>query len=181
MADSDSNGTDRKRPAPPPLEFLKPGETQAPPPEPQQPVAWVTRPEDYQRPAYPAGPAPPRQVTAGRGRLAIVAGIVLLLAGAFGIAAVVYASLTPIPVGDYLNLTSNPSAYTINQICAIIVIWAQAAAVLGGIMALQRMNWKLTLVCAIFAVLTIGFTFEASFLGMLGFILVVMSRKEFLS
>lgn len=181
MADSDSGDADRKRPQPPPLEFLKPGETQAPPPEPQRPVAWVTRPEDYQRPTYPQGPAPPRAMAPGRGRLTLVAGIVLLLAGALGIAAVVYASLTPIPVSDYVNLTGDPTTYTVNQICAIIVIWAQAAAVLGGIMALQRMNWKLTLVCAIFAMLTVGFTFEASFLGMLGFILVVMSRKEFVS
>lgn len=180
MADSDSDGAGKKRQEPPPLEFLKPGESQAPPQEPQQPVAWVTRPEDYQRPTYPAGPAPPRQVPTGSGRLAKIAGIVLLLAGAFGIASVLAASLTPMPLSDYVNVSGNPTNYAFNQICGIIVIWAQAAAVLGGIMALQRMNWKLTLVCAIFAMLTIGFIFEASFLGMVGFILVVMSRKAFL-
>jgi hypothetical protein len=180
MADTDS-GADKKRQEPPPIEFLKPGEAQTPPPQPQQPVAWVTRPEDYQRPAYAQGPAPPRQLPQGTGRLARIAGVILLLAGAFGIAAVVFASLTPLPVPDYVNLSKDATTYAVNQVCGIIVIWAQALAVLGGIMALQRMNWKLTLVCAIFAMLTIGFTYEASFLGMVGFILVVMSRKEFLS
>lgn len=181
MADSDSNDAGKKRQEPPPLEFLKPGETQTPPQEPQQPVAWVTRPEDYQRPSYPQGPAPPRQVPQGSGRLARIAGIVLLLAGAFGVASVVYLSLTPLSVPAYINATSDPTSYAVNQICAIIVIFAQAGAILGGIMALQRMNWKLTVVCAILAMLTLGFTFEASFLGMIGFILVIMSRKEFLS
>ncbi len=181
MADSDSSGTDKKRQEPPPIEFLKPGETQAPPPETQQPVAWVTRPEDYQRPAYPQGPAPPRQQAQGRGRMALFAGIVLILAGVFGVAAVIYQSLTPISVANYTSLIADPATYLLNQICGIIVIFAQAAALLGGIMALQRLNWKLTLVCAILAMLTIGFTFEASFLGMIGFILVVMARREFLS
>lgn len=181
MADSDSGDTDKKRPQPPPIEFLKPGETQAPPPQPQQPVAWVTRPEDYQRPSYPQGPAPPRQQAPGRRRLSLFAGIVLVLAGGFGLAAVLWQSLTPISVANYTTLIADPATYMLNQVCGIIVIFAQAAALLGGVMALQRMNWKLTLVCAIFAMLTVGFTFEASFLGMLGFILVVMSRKEFLS
>ena len=181
MADTDSGGTDKKRQEPPPLEFLKPGEAQTPPPQPQQPVAWVTRPEDFQKPAYPQGPAPPRQGAEGSGRRARLAGIVLLLAGVFGIAGVLSASLTPMPLPDYANISNDTGLYMLNQVCGIVVIWAQAAAILGGVMALQRLNWKLTLVCAILATLTIGFTYEASFLGMVGFILVVMSRKEFLS
>jgi len=43
------------------------------------------------------------------------------------------------------------------------------------------MNWKLTLVCASLAILTLGFTFEASLLGLIGLILVIVSRREFLS
>ncbi len=181
MADSDSSGTDRKRQQPPPIEFLKPGETQAPPQEPQQAVAWVTRPEDYQRPSYTQGPAPTRPMPQGTGRMARIAGVVLILAGIFGIAAVLWNGLTPMSVANYTSLASDPGTYAINQVCGIIVIFAQAGALLGGIMALQRLNWKLTLVCAILAMLTLGFTFEASFLGMVGFILVVMSRKDFYS
>ena len=181
MAESDSDAPARKREQPPPIEFLKPGEAQTPPPQPQQPVAWVTRPEDFQRPTYPQAPAPPRPVPLGTGRLPRVAGIVLLLAGIFGLAAAVYQGLTPMSVANYTKLASDPTTYAVSQTCGIIVIFSQAAALLGGIMALQRLNWKLTLVCAVLAMLTIGFTYEASFLGMVGFILVVMSRKEFLS
>lgn len=176
MAD-DTRAQDKKRPAPPPLEFLKPGETQSPPAAQQAPAAWVTRPEDFQRPTYTVGPAPPR--AASTGRFGLVAGVLLLLAGGFGIAAVVSASLTPIPASDYANLTRDAATYVTNQICSLIVIWAQAAAILGGVMALQRLNWKLTMVCAIFATLTVGFFLEASVMGMAGFVLVILARKEF--
>lgn len=179
MADGDAGERDKKRQEPPPLEFLKPGETQTPPPAQQGPVAWVTRPEDFQRPTYPVGPAPPRQPSTGWYGLA--AGILLLLAGGFGIANVIVSSVTPIPYSDYLKLTNDTTTFVTNQVCNLISIWAQAAAVLGGVMALQRLNWKLTLVCAIFATLTVGFVLEASFLGMAGFVLVVLARNEFRS
>ncbi len=179
MADDDSDAPERRRQEPPPIEFLKPGETQAPPPTPQAPVAWVTRPEDYQQPRYPQGPAPPRQ--APLGRLGIYAGILLLLAGAFGIAGFVHSSLVPVSPSQYANLTSDSTSYLVNQICAMIIIWSQAAAILGGIMAIQRLNWKLTMVCAIFATLTFGFYFEASLMGVVACVLVALARREFLS
>jgi hypothetical protein len=182
MADADSGGPEKKRPESPPIEFLKPGETQAPPPEPQQPAAWVTRPEDYQRPQYSTAPAPPRPAATGSARRAHLAGILLILAGIVGVGETILASLTPLSAADYANLSSNATSYALSQICAIVTVWAQAAALLGGIMAFQRMNWKLTFVCAVFAMLTGGyFLFEASFLGMIGFILVIVGRKEFLS
>ncbi len=181
MADDESDDSGKRRQQPPPIEFLKPGQPQTPPTDQQQaPVAWVTRPEDYQRPTYPAPPAPPRQA-GPRGYYGLVAGILLLLAGFIGIAAVISTSITPMTPAQYATISSDPVSYATNQICSIIVVWAQAAAILGGIMAIQRLNWRLTMVCAIFATLTIGFYLEASVIGMAGFILVVMARKEFLS
>ncbi|HYM38876.1 MAG TPA: hypothetical protein VEY12_01855, partial [Thermoplasmata archaeon] len=168
-----------RRQEPPPIEFLKPGETQPPPPTQQGPVAWVTRPEDYQRPTYPAGPAPPRPPPSGR--LGLAAGILLVLAGVVGIAYTVYSSLIPISYSDYVNLTADQATFVTNQVCGILVIAAQAAALLGGIMAIQRLNWKLTMVCAILATLTLGFYLSASFMGMAGFTLVLLARKEFRS
>lgn len=181
MADGDADSPEKKRQQPPPIEFLKPGEPQTPSAPPDQPVAWVTRPEDYQVPAYAQGPAPPRPMAAPGGRAPLFAGIALVLAGALGIASFVYQSFTPMSVGDYANFSSDVGNFLLNQICGLIVIWGQAAAILGGIMAFQRMNWKLTLVCSILATLTIGFYFEASVLGMIGFVLVVVGRKNFLS
>ncbi len=177
MSDDNSEGPDRKRAQPPPIEFLKPGEAQTPPPESQPPAAWVTRPEDYQQPTYPVAPAPPRQGQPGK--YGLYAGILLLLAGGFGIAAVVSASITPISAANYTALTNNTGAYVTNQICGIIIIMAQSAAILGGIMAIQRLNWKLTMVCAILATLTVGFYLEASFMGMIACALVAIARREF--
>lgn len=177
MADGDSGGPDKKRQEPPPLEFLKPGEAQTPPPAESVPAAWVTRPEEFQQPTYPAGPAPPRR--GAPGKLGLYAGILLILAGVFGIASLMQLALVPLSPSDYANLTNDSATYITNQICGFIVIWAQAAALLGGIMAIQRMNWRLTVVCAIFATLTGGFVLEASFMGLVGFVLVILARKEF--
>src|SRR5438034_10342378 len=64
----------KKRPSPPPVEFVKPGEAPAPlPPRDQPPAAWVTRPEDYLRQV-----APPPQLRAP-GQIHRVAGILLML------------------------------------------------------------------------------------------------------
>ncbi len=177
MADDESGAPEKRREQPPPLEFLKPGETQAPPPEKQAPAAWVTRPEDYQQPTYAAAPALSRQGQPGK--YGLYAGILLLLAGAFGIAAVVSSSITPISPGVYANLTNDTASYITNQICGIIIIMAQSAAILGGVMAIQRLNWRLTMVCAILATLTVGFYLEASFMGMVACALVAIARREF--
>src|SRR2546427_12291485 len=51
MADAPGEDEQKKRQSPPPVEFLRPGETQAPlPARDQTPAAWVPRPEEYQRP-----------------------------------------------------------------------------------------------------------------------------------
>src|SRR2546430_11239766 len=64
----------KKRPSPPPVEFVKPGEAPAPlPPRDQPPAAWVTTPENYLRQV-----APPPQLRAP-GQIHRVAGILLLL------------------------------------------------------------------------------------------------------
>jgi len=178
-AASETPDQPRRREEPPPIEFVKPGEQAPLPPREQPPAAWVPQPEEFQRP--PPAWTPPVTRPTGRVGLSRAAGLSLLAAGFLGVASFVISSLTPLPVSDYENLTADPSFYTVNQICGLIVIWSQAAAVLGGIMALQRMNWKLTLVCASLAILTLGFTFEASLLGLIGLILVIVSRREFLS
>ena len=68
------------------------------------------------------------------------------------------------------------------QLCGLLSIWAQGMALLGGIMAFQRMNWKLTVVCAIFSLATLGFFFvEGSLVGFLALILTIRARPYFVS
>ncbi len=191
MADSSSTTPDKKRQEPPPIEFLKPGEEQpTAPPEQRQPAAWVTRPEDYQRPQYPTPQGPPRQApTAGSNR-ARVAGILLIVASATSVASLLLASFPPLTPAQYANYTNDTSLYALNQVCSLFLIWAQAIMVLGGIMAFQRMNWRMTVACAFFSMLMLGgyalavldpFMLGAAFLGIVGFILTVMSKQDFLS
>ncbi len=171
----------KKREEPPPLEFMKPGEPQtSPPPADQPPAAWVPGAEEYQRRAtWQRAPTP----ATTPGRFSRLAGIVLILAGVLGIAASIYQYVNLPSVAEYANFTLNNSAETVafSQVCALLSIWSQLAALLGGVMALQRLNWRLTLVCAVLAPLSLGFTLEASFLGALGLILVLRARNEFVS
>ena len=179
MADEDTTGPE-KRPAPPPIEFVRPGEElpPSPPSGEQPPAAWVPRAEDYLQAARPRRAMRPEGAP---GSLHTVAGILLLLAGLIGVAAQVYYAFNMPSVGDYANYMLNNSALAVafNQICGLITIWAQAAAILGGVMAFQRANWRLAVVCGIFSVLTIGFFLEASFLGVIGLLVVLRARREF--
>jgi hypothetical protein len=182
MAEGSNADEEKRRPTRPPVEFLKPGETQAPlPPRDQSPAAWVPRPEDYQaQPSWPAPPAAP----AGASNLPKFAGILLLVSAGIGMAGALYGALTLPTPAEYTNITQNtpPAVLAAGQICGLISIWSQAMALLGGIMALQRMNWKLTIVCAIFSLGTLGiFLFEASLIGFLALIVTLRARPYFLS
>lgn len=193
MADDSSTSPDKKRQEPPPIEFLRPGEEQpAQPSEPRQPAAWVTRPEDYQRPQYPPAPAPARAVQGGNPTRPRVAGICLIIAAAGSVASLLIASFPPLTPTQYasFNYTNDTASYAINQVCNLFLIWAQAIMVLGGIMAYQRMNWRMTVSCAFFSMLLVGgfalavldpIMLGASVLGIVGFILTVMAKQDFLS
>ncbi len=156
MASDPSDDEKKRRDGPPPVEFLRPSETQGPaPPRDQPPAAWVPRPEDYQVPPSWAGPTA-RPV--GPSNLPKIAAVFLLLSGILGMAGAIANAVSLPSVADYANFTNNSPEYVaIIQICGLVSIWSQALAILGGVMAWQRMNWKLTLVCAIFALFTLGY------------------------
>ena len=190
MADSDSTEPEKKRPEPPPIEFVKPGEAQSQQPSQERPpVAWVTRPEDFQRPQYQQPQAPTR--TAGApGNAARMAAILLILAATVSAGYFVLLSITPVSVSDYINGTSDPTLYAISQVCSIFALWGQAIMVLAGIMAWQRLNWRITVGCAFISMMLLGgfalATLDAvalgsAFLGFIGFFLSVTARKEFVS
>lgn len=191
MADDDSASPDKKRPTPPPIEFVKPGEEQpTQPPQERPAAAWVTRPEDFQRPQYTQPSAPTQTRAAGPGNTARLAGIFLILAAAVSAGYFVLSSITPGSVSDYVNATSDPSLYAIAQVCAIFALWGQAIMVIAGVMAFQRVNWRMTVGCAFLSMLLVGgfalayldpVMLGTSFIGILGFVLTVTARKEFVS
>ncbi len=193
MADSDSTSPDKKRQQPPPIEFLKPGEEQPAQPSPERPpAAWVTRPEDYQRPQYAQAPPQPRPAPQGAGNTARIAGVVLVLAAVVSGAYFILNSLTPMSVSDYANLTNatNSSIYALSQVCAVFVLWGQAIMALAGIMAFRGLNWRMTVGAAFVGMILLGgfalafldpVLLGTAFVGIVGFILTVVAKKEFVS
>jgi hypothetical protein len=180
MAEGPDQDEERKRPTPPPVEFLRPGEAQTPPPRDQTPAAWVPRPEDFQRP--PAW-TPPTAAPGGRSNLPKVAGVLLALAALIGMAGAVYSALNLPSPEEYVNFTQNRSPATVatSQICALLSIWSQAMALLGAILAFQRMNWRLTLACAVLSLGTLGFLGEASLVGSVALVVTFLARRYFLN
>lgn len=170
----------RKRPEAPPIEWLKPGETQAPAPEPSQPAAWIPRPEDYQRRAAwpePARPSPRRGLNRA-------AGVCLVLAGLIGIMGSVYSTVYPPSPEQVANLTAGLDAATVTflYLCGLVSVYAQAFALLGGVLAYQGRSWKLVLACAVMSLFSLGLVlFESSLLGALGLVFVLMSKRDFSS
>lgn len=181
MASDPSEDEERRREGPPPVEFVRRSEAQGPaPPRDQPPAAWVPRPEDYQVPPTWAGPTA-RPV--GPSNLPKIAAVFLILAGVLGMAGAIANAVSLPSVADYANFTNNsPEFVAFVQICGLVSIWSQALAILGGVMAWQRMNWKLTFVCAIFALFTLGyFLIDASLVGLVGLIVTIMARRYFVT
>lgn len=189
MADSESPEERPKRQEPPPLEFMRPGEQAPPAPSTQPPAAWVPRPEDFApgQAQVPGVAAPP-----ATGRVHTYAGVVLLLAAFTGIGYTIYLSVQFLSPADYANLTQNitPEIYALSQICALLGIWAEVAALLGGAMAIQRSNWRLAVGCGIFAAAASGAEATAfldpvlglfALLSVVGLLLVFRARREFLT
>ena len=192
MADSDSTSPDKKRQQPPPIEFLKPGEEQpAQPSQERAPAAWVTRPEDYQRPQY-AQPQPQQQRTPphGPGNRARIAGVLLVLGAVVSATYFVLSQLTPASPADYANFTSDTSLYVTSQVCLIFSVWGQAVMALAGIMAYQRLNWRMTVGSAFISILLVGgaalvfldpVLMGTDFIAIVGFVLAVVAKQEFVS
>jgi hypothetical protein len=110
--------------------------------------------------------------------------VLLLVSAILGMAGSIYLAVHLPSVAQYANITRNnsPVMLAVGQICGLVSIWAQAMALLGGIMALQRMNWKLTFVCALASVATLGFFYvEASIVGVIALFVTIRARPHFLS
>ena len=183
MADEPGDDQQKKRPSLPPVEFLKPGETQGPlPPRDQSPAAWVPRPEEYQRPS--SWTPPPTRAPPSASNLPKIAGVLLIASAVVGMSGAIYNAVTLPTPAEYANFMqgNSPSTVALLQICGLISIWSQGLAFLGGVMAFQRMNWRLTLVCALFSLATLGFFYvEGSLIGLVGLLITIRARPYFLT
>jgi len=181
MADHSSDEEEKRRQGPPPVEFVRPSEAQGPaPPRDQPPVAWVPRPEEFGQPEQQPLPQAWPQVAPRTGR-PIIGGVLLIISGLLGMASTYLIFTQPLTASDISaikNMTAND--LTANALLVFAVVYAQAFAILGGIMAIQRKNWKLAVVCGVASLLNFGFFLIGTFLGLAGLIAIITARRDFI-
>src|SRR5947209_18621220 len=181
MADNSSDEDQKRRQTPPPVEFVRPSEAQGPaPPRDQPPAAWVPRPEEFGQPPQQPFPQARRQGAPRTGRR-IIGGVLLILSGLLGMVStylIFIRPLAPSDVSAIQNMTAGD--LTANALLVFAVVYAQAFAILGGIMAIQRKNWKLAVVCGVASLLNFGFFLIGTFLGLAGLIAIITARRDFI-
>jgi len=181
MADDSSEDEERRRQGPPPVEFVRPSEAQGPaPPRDQPPAAWVPRPEEFGQPPQQPLPQAWPQVAPKTARPTI-GGVLLIISGLLGMASTYVIFTQPLTSADIAviqNMTAGD--LTANAILVFAVVYAQAFAILGGIMAIQKKNWKLAVICGVASLLNFGFFLIGTFLGLAGLIAIITARREFI-
>src|SRR5437016_14433751 len=108
MAEESGEEEPKKRPSLPPVEFLKPGETQGPlPSRDQLPAAWVPRPEEYQRPTswIPPTSSAPRAPS----NLPKIAGVLLIVSAVVDMSVAMYYAIT-LPSPAYCATSSQATS-----------------------------------------------------------------------
>ena len=181
MAGDSSDEEEKRRQSPPPVEFVRPSEAQGPaPPRDQPPAAWVPRPEEFGPPPQQPFPGAWPQV-APRTTRPIIGGALLIISGLLGMVSTYLIFTQPLTAADVAaiqNMTAND--LTANALLVFAVVYAQAFAILGGIMAIQRKNWKLAVLCGVVSLLNFGFFLIGTFLGLAGLIAIITSRRDFI-
>src|SRR5207245_8222662 len=84
------------------------------------------------------------------------------------------------PLGRLRIQNMTAGDLTANALLVFAVVYAQAFAILGGIMAIQRKNWKLAVVCGVASLLNFGFFLIGTFLGLAGLIAIITARRDFI-
>jgi hypothetical protein len=101
------------------------------------------------------------------------AGVMLLIGGILGL-------MTPVfMLGLGSMLFFIPLYGSIFIVCFVLILIFAVFALIGGVMAMQRKSWALALIGAIFCMFCIGPIYISSILGLIGLILVVISKDEF--
>ena len=132
----------------------------------------------------PQPPYAPQPVRRGSG-LATAGGAMIMISGILGIITALQIFWAGENV-DWATLMAD-SGYEISaeeiqnivNICAAVVVIFAIIAMLGGLMAITKKSWGMGVLGGIFALLCIGPWGLASLLGLIGLILVVISKDDF--
>ena len=122
-----------------------------------------------------------------------IAGLLLIIAGFISVIMWIGLATIDIPFIESFILPEFQSVsnqYTLGDltsdsikelliICGSIGFFLSIFTILGGIMAIKKQMWKLSMLGGIFGILSIGPLFLTSILSTIGFILLIISKKEF--
>ncbi len=130
---------------------------------------------DYRMAAMLAPPAQKSSKPTVGGVLILLAGVLALVNGALYLA---------LDIADLGTIPALPEGITeedlegIMRMCGAVMMVFGVIAILGGAFALQRKHFGLSIAGGVMGMLGIGFSIGA-ILGLVGLILVAISRKEF--
>ena len=122
-----------------------------------------------------------------------IAGLLLIIAGFISVIMWIGLATIDIPFIESFILPEFQSVsnqYTLGDltsdsikelliICGSIGFFFSIFTILGGIMSIKKQMWKLSMLGGIFGILSIGPLFLSSILSTIGFILLIISKKEF--
>ena len=120
----------------------------------------------------------------GKGMMSMAGGVLILVSGILGL--LMWVFFTLLVVGGTSAILPIPgfpagmagSLATFLLVCGLIGLVFSIIAIVGGVMGIRRKMWGLSLVGGIFGLLAIGYLL-GSLLGLIGLILVAVSKKDF--
>jgi len=124
-----------------------------------------------------------------RSMLPLISGILLLIAGILGIVFWIgIFTLDASTLDSVMNISelqkidlsiTSEKLVELLGICATIGIVLSLFPILGGILAIKRKLWGITLVCSILGLASMGLIFTSSIFCFVSLILLVISKQEF--
>ena len=141
-------------------------------------------------PSYQDGMNPPIQQTSNKNTMRIIAGVLLIVAGALSIFNYIMSymvlDITYVEsmglVDQFQTVYPNMTAEQVLgfvKTCSLGFLIISIFPLLGGILALRKKIWGVALACSIIGLFSIGILFTSSILSLIAMILLIVSRNDF--
>ncbi|MDD1768380.1 MAG: zinc ribbon domain-containing protein [Methanomassiliicoccales archaeon] len=142
------------------------------------------RPEQARAVASQARPVAQSVTPVSRGSSkSLIGGILVVISGLIGIVTGLILAVTASTIldalGDMYGADILQAVEGVLVACGVIWFIIGLIALIGGIFAIRRKRWGIAIVGGVFGLLTIGPYFIGSILGLIGLILIAISKDEF--
>lgn len=113
----------------------------------------------------------------------VIGGILVMISGLIGIIEGVWIASATEEFADYFREMMGdvfPGIEGVFLVCGGIFMVIGLVALIGGFFAFRKRHWGIAIVGGIFSLFTLGIVFfEGSILGLIGLILIAISKREF--